>query len=62
MHKNALFLLKNCKNRLALGVSSPDSQWPPRSWGLRSRTSTKTPSENSWLRHGLSKLGFGKVI
>jgi len=29
MPKNALFLLKNRKNRRALGVSPSDPHWPP---------------------------------
>jgi len=28
MHKNELFLLKNCKNRPALGDLPPDIRWP----------------------------------
>jgi len=35
MHKNALFLLKNCKNRPALGAASD----------------IPLPIEKSWLRH-----------
>jgi len=29
MHKNALFLLKNCKNRPGLGDTPPDPWCPP---------------------------------
>jgi len=47
MHKNAL--LKNCKNRLELGVSPPDLPCllqlgaPPQD--------LQSPIEYSWLRH-----------
>jgi len=45
MHKNALFLLKNCKNCSAhtpslwkLGDSSPCTQWPPAAGSSASRS------------------------
>jgi len=47
MHKDTLFLLKNCKNCSALGAPLPDSQWLP--------GGPATPHiEKSWLRHCLS--------
>jgi len=40
MHKNALFLFKNCKNAKV--------------WGLRPKPSP--PNEKSWLRHWLGPM------
>jgi len=39
MHKNALFLLKNCKNRPAMGAPPPDHR------------QTLPHTEKFWLRH-----------
>jgi len=53
MHENALFLLKNCKNILALGVSSPDplasGDWRlcPQTLSLR-RLRPQTSSPDFW--------------
>jgi len=41
MHKNALFLFKNCKNRPALAL----------------QTSAKPPIKESWLRHCAVSIG-----
>jgi len=51
MHKNALFLLKICKNRPALGAP-PLDPFASGGWGLRLQTPAKfSPIEKFWLHH-----------
>jgi len=49
MPKNALFLLKNCKNRRALGAPPPDPL-ASGGWGIRPQTPVTTPMTIFWLR------------
>jgi len=43
MHKNALFLLKNCKNRPALGAS-PSDPFVSGGWGQTSLPDSQPPA------------------
>jgi len=49
MPKNALFLLKNRKNRRALGAPHPDPL-ASGGWGLRTQTPGLALMTISWLR------------